>query len=69
MSWVKTVGAELLGLFVDDGRFAVAILLWLLVAGFALKRMDLSGGVGAAILFAGLVLILIENAIRSARGR
>ena len=69
MTWAKAVAAELFGLFVDDGRFAVAILVWLIVAGFALKHVDMPAAVPPVILFFGLVAILIESAIRHARGR
>jgi hypothetical protein len=69
MKWAKTVGAELLALFVDDGRFAVFILLWLVVAGVALNRLNLPAALPPVILFAGLAAILIESALRKARGR
>ena len=29
MAWLKTVWSEFIGLFVDDGSLAVAVLLWL----------------------------------------
>jgi hypothetical protein len=68
-AWVKTVGAELLGLFVDDGRFAIGIIVWLIVAGLALRRIDLPAGLPPVILFGGLAAILVESAVRKARGR
>jgi xanthosine utilization system XapX-like protein len=69
MTWVKAVGTEFLGLFVDDGRFAIGILLWLIVAGFALKRLNLGAVLPPVILFAGLVGILVESAVRKAGKR
>jgi hypothetical protein len=69
MTWLRTVWAEFLGLFVDDASFAVAILGWLVVATLALKRLDLPAGLPPAILFAGLAAILVGSAVRAARGR
>ena len=68
MGWVKAVWSELFGLFVDDGHFAVAILLWLAVAWLVLPRIGLPHALPPAILFAGLVVILVESAARRARG-
>jgi hypothetical protein len=69
MTWVKAVGAELLGLFVDDGRFAIGILVWLVVATLAFRHLELPPAVPPVILFAGLAVILVESAVRKARGR
>ena len=30
MSWLKQIWSELIGLFVDDGNFALSILVWLI---------------------------------------
>lgn len=68
MSWVKTALGELLGLFVDDGSFALAIVAWLLLAGLALPRLQLGSGWAGLILFAGLAAILVQSALRRARG-
>jgi hypothetical protein len=67
MRWIKTVADELLGLFVDDARFAVAILVWLLLVWLAVSRLGLSprwAGIGLCV---GLAAILVESAVR--RGR
>lgn len=66
MGWVRTVVREVLGLFVDDGSFALAILLWLGVMWFAASHLRL-GVLGGAILAAGLLLVLLENLVRSSR--
>lgn len=60
---------ELWGLFVDDGIFAGAILIWLLVGWLILPRLGLPSGVPAVILFAGLATILVLGALRGARKR
>ena len=41
MTWLKAIAAELLGLFVDDGLFALAILAWIVGVGFILPRLGL----------------------------
>jgi hypothetical protein len=67
MQWTKTVLAEVVGLFVDNGSFALAILVWLVFAWWLLPHIDLPTGVKGPILFAGLAAILMESAIRAAR--
>jgi hypothetical protein len=69
MKILKLIWAELIGLFVDDGRFALAILIWLAVAGLVLPRLPLPSPVAPIILALGLIAILIESALRAARGR
>lgn len=67
MRGLGIVWSELIGLFVDDGTFAVAILAWLCVCWLLLPRLTLSPAWPPLILFAGLVLILVESAARRAR--
>ncbi len=68
MTWIATIARKLLGLFVDDGSFALAILAWLLLAGLALPRLGLGAGWQGPVLFAGLAVILVLGAARRARG-
>ncbi|MBV9568735.1 MAG: hypothetical protein JO172_11410 [Hyphomicrobiales bacterium] len=67
MSWIKTAFSELVGLFVEDGSLALAILIWLALTGFVVARFDGLSQWQGVILFAGLALILIENTWRRAR--
>lgn len=67
MGWLHTVWSEFIGLFVDDGSFAVAILTWLGSCWLVLPRLGLDPVWPPLILFAGLVLILVERAARRAR--
>jgi hypothetical protein len=60
---------ELWGLFVDDGVFAGAIVVWLVLVGLVLPRLDLPGWLPAILLFAGLAVILVLGALRAARQR
>ena len=66
MKWMKAVVREVVGLFVDDVRFAAAILVWVaLVAGLFPKGLPRRPGVGC--LSGGLAIILIVSAMRFAR--
>ena len=67
MTWLKTIWSEFIGLFVDDGSFAIAILAWLGVCWLLLPRLGLPPVLLPAILFAGLVAILVKSAARRAR--
>ena len=69
MSWLRTVGAELLGLFVDDGSLAISVLVWLALCWGVLPLLALPPALPPLILFAGLALILVENTRRGARRR
>jgi CHASE2 domain-containing sensor protein len=67
MTWLNTVWSEFIGLFVDDGSFAIAILAWLGACWLLLPRLGLAPAWPPMILFVGLVLILAESAVRRAR--
>jgi hypothetical protein len=67
MRWVKTIARECIGLFVDDARYALIILVWLAAAWLLLPRLGLPAAVPPVLLFAGFVLILVDSAARHAR--
>jgi hypothetical protein len=67
MKWLKNIFREVIGLFVDDGSFALAILIWLAVVRWATPHLNIPSGITGIILFAGLGLILAESATRYAR--
>jgi hypothetical protein len=69
MNAVMKALEELIGLFVEDGSLAIAIIVWIGVA--ALLFPHLPGGISwrAPVLFLGLGLLLFENVWRSARKR
>lgn len=69
MSWLKVVWSELIGLFVDDGSLAVAVLLWLGTCWLLLPRVGLPPVWPPVILFFGLMLILAESVSRRAGQR
>jgi hypothetical protein len=69
MRWAQAVIGEVLGLFMDDGSFALAIVIWLALAWLLLPRLDWPGAAKGAALFIGLAAILIESVVRRARTR
>jgi hypothetical protein len=66
MKVTKTALREVYGLFVEDGSYALAIILWLLCAAFVLPFLPYPSW-RAPLLFLGLILILLENVARSTR--
>ena len=69
MSWLKPIWSEFIGLFVDDGNFALSVLIWLIACGLALPRLGLPSFLPPIILFTGLIVILTLSAMRRARSR
>ncbi len=67
MRWIRTVADEVLGLFVDDGTFTVAILAWLLLVWLAMSQLRIAPGWGAALFVFGLGAIFLESVARRAR--
>lgn len=67
MQWIKTVLAEAFGLFVDDGSFALAIVVWLVLCWRLLPHVDIPHVLKGPILAAGLAVILLVSVIHRAR--
>jgi hypothetical protein len=65
MKALRLIRDELWGLFVDDGVFAGAIVVWLVVARCVLPRLGLPVWTPAVALFAGLAAILVLGALRA----
>jgi hypothetical protein len=66
MNWLRRALAELWGLFVEDGSFASALIVWILAAIFLFPHY-LPRRWAGAIFFAGVAAILVENAARTGR--
>jgi hypothetical protein len=66
---LRLIRDELWSVFVDDGVFAGAIVVWLVVAWGAFPRLALPGWLPAVLLFAGLATILVYGALRGTRKR
>ena len=69
MKWLRTILREILGLFVDDGSFAVAIVVWLLVVRLVVAHVAFVARWSGFLLFGGLAVMLAESALRFARRR
>lgn len=69
MTWLKTIASEVFGLFVEDGSFAVALLLWIALLWVLIHYVAISGVAAAALLFGGLAVVLVESVLRFARSK
>jgi hypothetical protein len=70
MNVLKTAALEVYGLFVEDGSYAVAILVWIAVATLLLPRLPASAIVWSGpVFFVGLAAILVQNVLKTARWR
>lgn len=69
MPWLKSIAREILALFVDDGSFAIAILVWLALSVVGLPHIGAHQRVTGPVLFAGLAVILVESVLRFSRRR
>jgi hypothetical protein len=67
MTWLKTIWAEFVGLFVDDVSFAVAIAAWLMIAALLFQTRLVPAPWRGPLLFAGLAAIFVENTLRRSR--
>ena len=68
MNILRVIGSELIGLFVDDGMFAGAIILWVVLIGVAAAvAISVPAYWRGILLFVGLAVILIESVTRRAR--
>ena len=67
MEWMRTVAREVWGLFVDDGRFAIAIVVWVGLVWLLERRFEVGGTAGAAALFGGLGMVLVVSLCKFAR--
>jgi hypothetical protein len=67
MQALKTVAREALGLFVEDARLTAALVVWIALIAALSRWAGLNRWFGASALFAGCLLILIENLVHAAR--
>jgi hypothetical protein len=67
MGWLGTALRRLVGLFVDDGSLALAILAWLCLIAVAASLWPAGGGWLGVGLAAGLLAILAENVLRAGK--
>jgi hypothetical protein len=67
MGRITMIGHEILGLFVEDGRFTAALAIWIAIAAAARPWRQATQPLGAIVLFLGFALILGESVLRAAR--
>ena len=67
MKGVVAVVREIYGLFVEDGAFAIAIVVWLGIFAAIVRYVDAS--VRGPLLFAGFAVILIVEVRHASRDR
>ena len=67
MTFLRSVLAELFGMFVDDGSLALAILAWVAVIAAVQSLAAVPASMIGILLFLGLALLLLENVMRRAR--
>ena len=67
MSGLKRILDEAVGLFVDDGAFALAIVICVALIGALTLWVTALRPYCGPLLFAGLAAILAESALRRAR--
>jgi hypothetical protein len=63
MRWQRAVVTEIWGLFVDDGWFALSIVVWLGV-GWGLPRFGLPPALACVLFAGGLAALLAVSALR-----
>ena len=67
MSMLVAVARELLGLFVDDGSLALAILAVVMLAAISIALIPDAPLVTGAVLLLGCLGVLLANVARAAR--
>ena len=65
MTSLRAILQELWGLFVDDGAFALLILIWLFV-GWLLPRISVPPDIACVVFAVGFAVLLIESTLRRA---
>lgn len=67
MHAIKTVFREAVGLFVDSGSLAVAIIVAVIGSAVLLPLLPLPATARAVLLLAALLAVLVENVRRTSR--
>ena len=67
MTLITTIIKEVLGLIVDDGSLALAVLAWVGIVAALTSMASLGATLAGGLLFAGLIAVLVENVLRRSR--
>ncbi len=54
MTVLRTIAVELIGLFADDGRLALLIVVWVTICALAIPRLTIPAFLPPVLLFGGL---------------
>lgn len=69
MRWIWRVLREVWGLFVDDGSFALSIVVWVVLAVIIVRYAAPNAIWAGPLLFIGLAVILAVSALSYTRRR
>lgn len=69
MATLRTILAEVVHLFVDDGSLALALVAWCAVVGLAVLVLPSLRAASGPALFLGCAATLLGNVVRTARVR
>ncbi len=69
MKAIATAARELWGMFVDDGKLALGLVVWCALAGLVFRRLPISPEAGAVLLAFGCIAILAVTVFAAARQR
>jgi hypothetical protein len=64
MRFIAAAISEIWHLFVEDGPFAAAIVLWPCLTWVFDRRVQLAGAAGSAMLAVGMIVILVAGTLR-----
>jgi hypothetical protein len=67
MTMLKELVAELIGMFVGDGRLTLAVLSIVAVTGSLIDFVGVDELAGGALLLFGCLILLVESVCRAAR--
>ena len=67
MKLIRATLAELLGMFIDDGRLALTLVALIAVVTLLVKAAGIAPLAGGLLLLAGCILLLLESVYRDAR--
>lgn len=67
MKLIRATLAELVGMFVDDGQLALALVALIVVVTLLVKAVGIGPLVGGLLLLAGCILLLLESVYRDTR--
>lgn len=67
MGTLRAILAEIIGLFVDDGSLALALIVWCAALGVGHSFLPAFLPLAGPALFLGCAMILVANVVRSVR--